>query len=163
MIFISTICVSDSKIWDAESLIPNKELNVKNVHKAQKAQRRVSAYRALIFWTYQDIKRAEHKLLPPACLAKDEPGFNLWQVKRSLLKWISPLFWKDRMMLRERRCEATGQLGAPRRHPATEFLSLGEPMITLVEERARQPLVRVPQVQRHQEAIKKKLNYVEVV
>ena len=64
MIFISTICVSESKIWDAESLIPNKELNVKNVHKAQKAQRRVSAYRALIFWTYQDIKRAEHKLLP---------------------------------------------------------------------------------------------------
>ena len=28
------------------------------------AQRRLSAYRALIFWTYPDIKRAERKPLP---------------------------------------------------------------------------------------------------
>ena len=28
------------------------------------AQRRLSAYRALLFWTYPDIKRAERKPLP---------------------------------------------------------------------------------------------------
>ena len=31
------------------------------------AQRRPSAYRAVIFWTYPDIKRAERKPLP-SCL-----------------------------------------------------------------------------------------------
>ena len=54
---LCTFGVSEPKVPVAESLIPNEQLTEEDV---QKAQRRLSAYRALIFWTYP----AERKPLP---------------------------------------------------------------------------------------------------
>ena len=63
-IYLCTFGVSEPKVPDPESLVPNEQLTEEDVQKAQMAQRRLSAYRALIFWTYPDIKRADHRPLP---------------------------------------------------------------------------------------------------
>ena len=59
-IYLCTFGVSEPKVPVAESLVPNEQLTEEDVQKAQMAQRMLSAYRALIFWTYP----AERKPLP---------------------------------------------------------------------------------------------------
>ena len=87
-IYLCTFGVSESKVPDAESLVPHEQLTEEDVQKAQMAQRRLSAYKALIFWTNPDIKLAERKLLPSCVYGLGPamfPPTHLQQMNKFLL------------------------------------------------------------------------------
>lgn len=54
---------------DAEQLHPSAALTEEEIRKRVNAQKRLCAYRALIFWTYPDIRRRERRPLPSCIYA----------------------------------------------------------------------------------------------
>ena len=49
---------------DAEEMLAGPNITQQEIDKRINAQRRLAAYRSVIFWTYPDIKRRQRKPLP---------------------------------------------------------------------------------------------------
>ena len=62
--FIAFIFVVVPRYPDAEQIVPIAQLSQDEINKRINAQRRLSAYRALIFWTFPDIRRRDRRPLP---------------------------------------------------------------------------------------------------
>ena len=56
--------VAEAKRPNAELLEPSRHLSKEKIKQMLNAQRRLTAYRALVFWTYPDIRRGERRALP---------------------------------------------------------------------------------------------------
>ena len=68
MIFKKTF-LSVPRYPDAKALQPSVVLTPEEISRRVNAQRRLCAYRSLIFWTYPNIRKRERKPLPSCIYA----------------------------------------------------------------------------------------------
>lgn len=66
---ISIAMISAPRYPDAYTLQPNERLSESDIEDLKKKQNRLAAYRALIFWTYPEIRKKERRPLP-SCVYK---------------------------------------------------------------------------------------------